>query len=155
MNTPQPSTEAIDEHVQLVAALLPFPVQLDADMAGPAVLQIDLGLRGGVDDPHDTAGIDPDDAPSPRWWVDIEGGAHTVISEHGLDTDPQLIADWIAVTAREHSSPAAVTDEPAQRAQSAVRASCPAPPTSTPSQAGRTSIHTQEPSRRHVGPERE
>jgi hypothetical protein len=69
--TEQPTVTAVDAHVQQVAVLLPFPVQLDADMGGTFTLQIDLGRRGGVDDPHDTAGIDPDE---PRWWVDVEGG---------------------------------------------------------------------------------
>lgn len=105
MTEPQPTVHPIDARVQQVAALLPFPVQLDADMGGTFVLQIDLGRRGGVDDPHDTAGIDPDD---PRWWVDIEGGERTYISELGLDADPQAVADWIATTAHQQQCPAAV-----------------------------------------------
>ena len=66
MTEEQPSYETVDAHVKQVAALLPFPVELDADMGGAFVLQIDLGQRGGVDDPHDTAGIDHDDLPTPR-----------------------------------------------------------------------------------------
>lgn len=50
----------VDEHTQQVAALLPFPVELDADMGGTWALHIDLGRRGGADDPPDTAGVDPD-----------------------------------------------------------------------------------------------
>ncbi|SDG78902.1 hypothetical protein [Microbacterium pygmaeum] len=104
MTEPQPTVHPIDARVQQIAALLPFPVQLDADMGGTFVLQIDLGLRGGVDDPHDTAGIDPD---YPRWWVDIEGGERTYISDLGLDADPPAVADWIATTAQRQQCPAA------------------------------------------------
>lgn len=104
MTEPQPTVD-VDAHVQRVAALLPFPVELDADMGGTFALQIDLGQRGGVDDPHDTAGIDPD---SPRWWIDIEGGEHTYLSNLGLDADPAAVAAWSAHTATEAGCPAAV-----------------------------------------------
>jgi len=107
MIEPQPPVSTVDAHVERVAALLPFPVQLDADMGGTFALQIDLGRRGGVDDPHDTAGIDPDD---PRWWVDIEGGERTYISDLGLDAEPQAVADWITTTAQQQQCPAAVHD---------------------------------------------
>ncbi|WP_374008492.1 hypothetical protein [Leifsonia sp. LS-T14] len=90
-------------------------MQLDADMGGTFVLQIDLGRRGGVDDPHDTAGIDPDD---PRWWVDIEGGERTFISDLGLDANPQAVADWIATTAHQQQCPAAV--DPGMRRRNAI-----------------------------------
>lgn len=99
------STGLINAHVQQVAALLPFPVKLDADMGATFALQIDLGRRGGVDDPHDTAGIDPD---NPRWWIDIEGGERTYISDLGLDAELQAVADWISTTAQQEQCPAAV-----------------------------------------------
>lgn len=98
-------TTTVDELVKKVAALLPFSVQLEADMGGTFTLQIDLGRRGRVNDPHDTAGIDPDD---PRWWLDIEGGKRTYISDLGLDTDTREVADWIATTALQQQCPAAV-----------------------------------------------
>lgn len=121
MTEPQPTVHAVDAHVQQVAALLPFPVQLDADMGGTFALQIDLGRRGGVDDPHDTAGIDPAD---PRWWVDIEGGERTYISDLGLDADPQAVADWISTTAQQQQCPAAV-DAGMRRRNAIVAASHP------------------------------
>lgn len=68
-----------------------------------------------MDDPHDTAGIDPDD---PRWWVDIEGGERTYISDLGLDTDPQAVADWIATTAQQQQCPAAI--DPDMRRRNAI-----------------------------------
>lgn len=43
----QTTVPAVDAHVQRVAAVLPFPVELDADMGGTFALQIDLGQRGG------------------------------------------------------------------------------------------------------------
>lgn len=112
-------TAALDAHVKQVAALLPFPVELDADMGGTFALQIDLGQRGGVDDPHDTAGIDPDD---PQWWIDIEGGRKTFVSDFGLDADPVAVASWIAHTAREEDCPAALYVAE-QRVRSIVSAS--------------------------------
>ncbi|NYF16499.1 hypothetical protein HDC37_001324 [Microbacterium sp. AK009] len=115
-------TSTINAHVEQVAALLPFPVELDADMGGTFALQIDLGQRGGVDDPHDTAGIDPD---NPRWWIDIEGGEKTLISDYGLDEDPASVASWIARVAREECCPAAVSGSE-QRVRSIVSASFPA-----------------------------
>lgn len=96
-------TSTINAHVEQVAALLPFPVELDADMGGTFALQIDLGQRGGVDDPHDTAGIDPD---NPHWWIDIEGGENTSISDFGLNADPAVVASWIARTALAAGCPA-------------------------------------------------
>lgn len=127
----QPTVAAVDAHVQQVAALLPFPVQFEADMGGTFTLQIDLGRRGGVDDPHDTAGIDPDD---PRWWVDIEGGERTYISDLGLDADPQAIADWIATAAQQQRCPAAV-DADMRRRGAIVAASHPAHTNQTPTTA--------------------
>lgn len=105
MTEPDPTTAAINAHVTQVAALLPFPVELDADMGGTFALQIDLGQRGGVDDPHDTAGIDPD---NPRWWIDIEGGRKTYFLDLGLDDDLATIASWIGHVARQERCPAAV-----------------------------------------------
>lgn len=127
MTEPQATVPAVDAHVQRVAALLPFPVELDADMGGTVALQIDLGQRGGMDDPHDTAGIDPDD---PRWWIDIEGGARTYVSNFGLDTEPAAVASWIARTAREERCPAAVSG-PEYRARAIVSASFPSAVTAT------------------------
>ena len=95
---------AVDEHVKRVAELLPFPVELTADMGGTFALQIDLGTRGGPDDPPDTAGIDAKDS---RWWVDIQGGERSIISELGLNDPPQRVADWITTTARAENCPAA------------------------------------------------
>lgn len=122
MTEPQPTVHAIDARMQQVAALLPFPVQLDADMGGTFALQIDLGRRGGVDDPHDTAGIDPDD---PSWWIDIEGGERTYISHLGLDADALAVADWIATTAQQQQCPATV-DADVRRRNAIVAASHPA-----------------------------
>lgn len=134
MTEPQVTVAAVDAHVQRVAALLPFPVELDADMGGTFALQIDLGQRGGADDPHDTAGIDPDD---PRWWVDIDGGERTYVSNFGIDADPAAVASWIARTAREERCPAA--GGPEHRVRAIVSASFPvgAVPGSPPAQGVR------------------
>jgi len=107
MSSMQHTPKSVGEHVKQVAALLPFDVELAADMGGTFTLQIDLGTRRGVDDPPDTAGIDPDDLPEPRWWVDIEGGRETFISDFGLGADPSAIAAWVAGIARVEECPAA------------------------------------------------
>lgn len=99
--------EHVDACVQDVAARLPFPVELTADMGGPSMLQIDLGRRGGVDDPPDSASIDPSMEPV-VWILDVEGGRETISSEFGLDADPQRVADWITEEARRAGSPAAL-----------------------------------------------
>lgn len=121
MTEPQATVPAVNAHVQRVAALLPFPVELDADMGGTFALQIDLGQRGGADDPHDTAGIDPDD---PRWWIDIEGGERTYVSNLGLDADPAAVASWITRTALKEQCPATASG-PEQRVRAIVSASFP------------------------------
>jgi len=95
---------AVDELVKRVAARLPFPVGLEADMGGTFVLQIDLGTRGGTDDPPDTAGID---GPDSVWWLDIEGGSRTLISDLGFDAGVDVVAEWIATMARAERCPAA------------------------------------------------
>lgn len=105
-----PNTNPIDTNVRDVARRLPFPVTLDADMGGTFQLQIDLGRRGGPDDPHDTAGIDDETGV---WWVDIEGGHKSIISTHTIDAPPATVADWIARTARAEGSPAAQRRAPA------------------------------------------
>jgi hypothetical protein len=103
---------AVDAQVKAVAAQLDFPVTLGADMGGTFVLQIDLGTRGGTDDPNDRAGIDPTDettgdGEAPLWWLDIEGGTRTLISDYDITTDPAVVARWISQHARSEGSPAA------------------------------------------------
>lgn len=101
------SIEEVDAIVRDVASRLELDVNLDADMGGTFVLQIDLGSRGGADDPHDRAGIDPEDSTLPRWWLDIDGGSRTILSPHGLDSDPTDVARWITLTAIQENCPAA------------------------------------------------
>lgn len=97
----------VDERTTQVAALLPFPVRLDAEMGGTWALFIDLGCRGGQDDPHDTAGVDPDpDNGNLEWWIDIDGGYETVISEYTIHSDPAAVAAWITEQAYQFDSPA-------------------------------------------------
>lgn len=69
-------------------------------------LFIDLGRRGGADDPPDTASIDGEVEPV-TWTFDIEGGRKTVSSTFGPNADPADIAEWIAMQARDAGSPAA------------------------------------------------
>lgn len=103
----EPLTVAdVDAAVREVAARLPFPVELDADMGGTFALQIDLGRRGRTDDPRDTAGVDPES--NSRWWLDIEGGAKTHVSDLRSDADPAVVAAWITETAQAERCPAAV-----------------------------------------------
>lgn len=105
-----PESTPLAASVRAVARKLPFPVRLDADMGGTFQLQIDLGRRGGPDDPHDTAGIDDADG---TWWIDIEGGSKSIISTYTIDTPAPIVADWIAHTARAEGSPAAQRRAPA------------------------------------------
>ena len=102
------TTRHTDDIVRAVADLLPFPTTLDADMGGTFYLQIDLGNRGGEDDSHDRAGIEPDSDP-PVWWIDIDGGEHTFVSGHGIDADPAIVAQWIAEQAHAAGCPAATS----------------------------------------------
>ena len=63
-------------------------------MGGTFALQIELGRRAGVDDPPDRAGIDPE--ADAVWWLDVEGGRDTVLSNLGADANPTDVAHWIA-----------------------------------------------------------
>ena len=65
-----------------VAQLLPFPVELDADVGYTGALFIDLQRRGGDDDPPDTACIDAEVQPV-VWAFDVEGGRQAVVSDFG------------------------------------------------------------------------
>ncbi|KAB1641411.1 hypothetical protein [Gulosibacter chungangensis] len=99
----------VDAHTIAVAALLPFPVELEADMGGTFALHIELGTRGtDPGDPADTAGVDPDPDNGPLdWWLDIDGGCETICSGLTIDTDPAIVAAWITEQARLHDCPAA------------------------------------------------
>lgn len=88
-----------------VAKLLPFPVELDADMGYTGALFIDLGRRGGDEDPPDTASIDAEVQPV-VWVFDVEGGRQTVVSGFGPTADPGEVARWIATEALRAQSPA-------------------------------------------------
>lgn len=100
--------EALDDQVRRVAAHLPFPVSLEedleADMGGTFTLQIELGRRGGPDDPPDRAGIDP--GAGEVWWFDVEGGRESILSTFSADADPVDVARWITDEARRAGSPA-------------------------------------------------
>jgi hypothetical protein len=104
-NAESPGTT--DAAVRAVAALLPFAVELDADMGYTGDLFIDLGRRGGPNDPPDTAGIDAEVQPT-VWTFDIEGGRETIESTLGLDAEPAEVARWISEHAHRAGSPAAL-----------------------------------------------
>lgn len=97
---------AVDAVVRSVAAELPFPVELEADMGGTFLLQIDLGSRGGPDDEHDRAdlGVEPDAV----WWLNVDHGQTQIESTLGRDADPVEVARWIATEAKRAGSPAAL-----------------------------------------------
>ena len=98
--------ERVDEHVTTVAAALPFPVTLEADMGGLNVLQIDLGSRtNDEDDPHDRAGIDPHE-PRATWWIETAEGADFEDSHLPATTPPEHIAQWITARATRLHCPA-------------------------------------------------
>ena len=101
--------ERVDAHVRAVATRLPFAVELFADVAGPNMLQINLGHRGGSDDAPDSASIDPTFKPA-TWIIDIEGGRNDIGSTYGLETDPAVVAFWIAEQALQLGCPAAQVD---------------------------------------------
>jgi hypothetical protein len=98
----------LDSHVRAVAELLPFRVVVDADMGYTGALFIDLGRRGGTDDPPDTASIDVEFEPV-VWVFDVEGGRETVESDLGPNSDPSMVADWIVSQANRFASPAICT----------------------------------------------
>lgn len=97
--------EVLDDQVRRVAAHLPFPFTLEADMGGTFTVQLELGRRGGPDDPPDRAGIDP--GAGEVWWFDVEGGRETILSTFSADADPTDVAWWITDEARRAGSPAA------------------------------------------------
>lgn len=99
-------TKGIDALVRRVVDLIPFDVEVFVDMAGPDVLQIDLGRRGGVDDPPDSVALDPHVEPV-RWTIDVEGGRATFVSDFGVDARPEDVASWVVQFATEQGSPAA------------------------------------------------
>lgn len=99
------STRLTDDVVKAVAALLPFPVTLEADMGYTGALFIDLGRRGGADDSPDTAGIDAEVEPV-VWVFDVEGGSETFASDFGLDANPAEVSRWISDQAYRAGSPA-------------------------------------------------
>lgn len=103
--TTEDDLHRLDDLVRAVAARLPFPVELDADMGYTGALFIDLGRRGGVDDPPDTASIDVEVEPT-VWMFDIEGGRETVSSTLGPDADPGDVAEWVTQQAHAAGSPA-------------------------------------------------
>ena len=92
-------------HVKLVAAALPFPVELDADMGGSFTLFIDLGTRGNQDDPADIAGVEPHDDGA-TWWINFPEGDRVEISEFTIDAAPHEVAMWIVHEAAKAGSPA-------------------------------------------------
>ena len=99
--------QVFDDLVRAVALLLPFPVELESDMGYTGALFINLGRRGGADDPPDTASIDA--LVQPVVWVfDIAGGRKTVMSEFGPGADPMKVARWILEEAEGAGSPAAL-----------------------------------------------
>lgn len=107
---PEDSVHKANEVVRSVAALLPFAVELEADMGYTGALVIDLGRRGDVDDPPDTASIDLEVYPA-VWMFDVRGGYETLASSYGLDSDPDAVAQWIVEQAYRTGSPVAKQTE--------------------------------------------
>lgn len=99
------TNQALNDLTREVAKLLPFPVELDADMGYTGALFIDLGRRGGEDDPPDTASIDGEASPV-AWAFDVEGGRETVVSDFGPTANAVEVAHWIIAEARRVGSPA-------------------------------------------------
>jgi len=105
-NTGDDVTHRVDVLVRRVVDIIPFDVEVFVDMAGPDVLQISLGRRGGIDDPPDSVSLDPYVEPV-RWTFDVEGGRATFVSDLGVDATPEDVASWVVQLAIEHGSPAA------------------------------------------------
>jgi len=102
---------ALDDVTRNVARLLPFPVELEVDMSYTGALYIDLGRRGGNDDPPDTASIDGEVQPV-VWALDVEGGRETLLSNFGPTSNPVDVARWITAEARRLGSPASNAKAP-------------------------------------------
>ncbi|PPG94298.1 hypothetical protein [Rathayibacter rathayi] len=99
------SQDEADEIMREIVALLPFAVELDAVMGYTGALFIDLGRRGSVDDPPDTAGIDLEVEPV-VWMFDVEGGRETIASNLDRFASAEEVARWIAAEAQRFDSPA-------------------------------------------------
>ncbi|EYT57207.1 hypothetical protein [Microbacterium sp. UCD-TDU] len=98
--------ERIDNHVTAVAALLPFPVEVEDEMGGLFTLQILLGSRI-PDGAPDRAGINPHVLRA-TWWIETGEGEISEDSGIPATADPALIAYWLTQRAEQLGSPAAV-----------------------------------------------
>ncbi|PQZ53153.1 MULTISPECIES: hypothetical protein [unclassified Microbacterium] len=97
--------ERIDNHVTAVAALLPFPVEVEAEMGGMFTLQILLGTRT-PDTAPDRAGINPHVLRA-TWWIETADGEASEDSGIPATADPALVAYWLTQRAIALGSPAA------------------------------------------------
>lgn len=97
--------ERIDNHVTAVAALLPFPVEVEAEMGGLFTLQILLGTRT-PDTAPDRAGINPHVLRA-TWWIETSDGEISEDSGIPATADPALVAYWLAQRANALGCPAA------------------------------------------------
>ena len=97
--------ERIDNHVTTVAGLLPFPVEVEAEMGGTFTLQILLGTRTPGAAP-DRAGINPHVLRA-TWWIETADGENSEDSGIPATADPALIAYWLTQRANALGCPAA------------------------------------------------
>ena len=88
--------ERIDTAIEAVAAQLPFPVDVEAEMGGTRALQIIMR------DPT----ADPDD-PDLAWHLSYNGGIGAERAPFTIDSDPKDVAYWITTRARQLNLPAA------------------------------------------------
>lgn len=99
--------ERIDTAIEVVAAQLPFPVEVEAEMGGTRALQIIMrDPEADPDDAPDTADIDPDD-PDLAWHLSYNGGIGAERAPFTIDSDPEDVAYWITTRARQLNLPAA------------------------------------------------
>ncbi len=107
VETEQQEIEALSAIALEVANLMPFPVEVAADMGGNWVTHIELGRRGELDDdPPDRASIDV--GAGETWGFDVDGGVTTIMSGFDRNASPADVAQWIAEEAIRQGSPAAV-----------------------------------------------
>lgn len=101
--------ERVDNHVSEVAALLPFAVEVEAEMGGFACFQILLGTRT-PDGAPDRAGINPHVLRA-TWWIETADGEISEDSGIPATADPALVAYWLHQRARHLGCLAALTSE--------------------------------------------
>lgn len=100
----------INRLVRSTAQLLPEQFQLHADLGGDGTLQILVADENttGPDDPHASAGMDPEADP-PTWIFSSSDGTRFVGSNLTVDASPEACAAWLVAASAPTPPPPATS----------------------------------------------